>query len=632
MSEPRSFSFIFVCQAGRLENQALLLAASLRRNLRCDHELIAAVPSPQDTWGALAAETADLLKQLKVRRVSIQNQIDPAYPIGNKVSCLQQSVKTDRLVFVDTDILLLRPLEDSSVFAAPFAAKPADLPNVLHPFQWSRVYRACGTSRPNESVATTLYGQLVLPYFNAGFISVDPSVKMGDAWLECSKRIDRMWRLPLKRPHLDQLALPVAVRKLGLRYTCLPESYNYPVHLKPIDPFAPPTIAHYHDATILRREPGLVALVRELCEEYPALEARLREDPEYAPMLHPRAKSFAMSAAINLAEPPAGSVHVSHAQRLLPELIITGIPRSGTSYLCNLLHRYDNCVVLNEPDPISRPLRKEPIPFSVATHYRDIRRNVLEGKPILNKLRNGKVTDETVGANEQTQYSPSVANGNFVLGMKSPLAFLNRLDALRLAMPYARVVACVRNPYDTIASWKTTFEHLQTADVAHLRHGGLRDKFLTGSRRAALQDVAKQRHPAWRRAAWWRYLAELILEAGPDVMRIAYPELATHPASIVADVLKGYDAGELSEPIRPSTVRAEKRSALDDEDMQAIRALCSDAAAALGVAKDFAAELEAGKLLPTPAAVPVLPTPADISGPLQDIPAPLAAPHASSPA
>ncbi len=622
MPNPRSLSFIFVCQAGRLENQALLLAASLRRNLRCENELIAAVPSPQDTWGSLSDDTIDLLDRLDVRRVPIENQIDPSYPIGNKVSCLQVPTTADRLVFVDSDILLMRSFEAGPLFAAPFSAKPADLPNVKSPWQWARVYRACRVKRPKESVATTLYGQLVLPYFNAGLVSVDPTVKLGDAWLECCRRIDRVWGLPIKRPHLDQLALPVAVRKLNLPYTCLPESYNYPVHLKPLDPTSPPIFAHYHDPQVLRREPALAALIRELSEEHPALAARLRDDPEYAPMLAPRGSAIAMSISGNGAKPQATSVHVSG--RALPELIITGIPRSGTSYLCNLLHRYDNCVVLNEPDFISRPLRKEPIPYSVATHYRDIRRNVLEGKPILNKLRNGKVTDETVGANEQTEYSPRVANGNFVLGMKSPLAFLNRLDALRQAMPHARVIACVRNPYDTIASWKTTFEHLQSADIASMRHGGLRDKFLAGRRRAALQDVAHQKHPAWRRAAWWRYLAELILEAGPDVLRIAYPVMATQPASVVAQVLNGFDAGALAEPIRPSTVRAEKRSALDDEDMQAIRALCSDAAAALGVAEGLGAELESGKLLSLPAT--------SVSEPRHEIHPPLAAKHASSPA
>jgi hypothetical protein len=288
-------------------------------------------------------------------------------------------------------------------------------------------------------------------------------------------------------------------------------------------------------------------------------------------------------------------------------------------------------VVLNEPDYISRPMRKEPIPYTVATYYRDIRRDILEGKPIRNKLRNGKVTDETVGANELTEYSPQVAGPDFVLGMKSPLAFLNRLDALRLAMPDARIVACVRNPYDTIASWKTTFAHLQSADVSAMRHGGLRDAFLVGRRRAALKDVSNQRRPAWRRAAWWRYLAELVLEAGDDVIRIAYPVMATRPAAAVGQVLDGYNAGDLREPIRASTVRAEKRSALDEEDLQAIRALCGNVASELGVFEEFGSELEPGVTSRIPASGIDAPLAApDRPLPLSEMPAPMASRSSST--
>lgn len=267
-----------------------------------------------------------------------------------------------------------------------------------------------------------------------------------------------------------------------------------------------------------------------------------------------------------------------------PELIITGFPRSGTSYLCNLLHRFDNCVVLNEPEGISRPLRKEPIPFGVGTFYRDQRREILEGRPIRNKLRDGKVTDETMESNEQTEYLPQVTSADFVLGAKSPLGFLSRLPALRRAMPKARVIICVRNPLDVIASWKTTFSHLESADVKKMSHGGLRDPFLSDRQRAMLIDVARVRRPAWRRAAWWRYLADLVLDAAPDAIVVPYPLAVTEPMSVVDRVLDGYKAGTLHEPIEPSTVRAAKRSSLDDEDLQAIRALCGDAAAALGVA------------------------------------------------
>ena len=460
----------------------------------------------------------------------------------------------------------------------------------------------CGLKPPEQRVASTVYGRLVHPYFNAGLIAADPTCGLGDAWLEACRRIDAKWGIRLKRPHLDQIALPVAVHKLGLPYACLDEDYNFPAHLKPIDPSRPPAFAHYHSPHVLRREPMLVELARELCDEHPVLAERLRADPEYAPLLTRPARAQSakekeprLSGSGSPTDEPrsltlaAPSVHtLSCPSAAVPELIITGFPRSGTSYVCNLLHRFDNCVVLNEPDGISRPLRKEPIPFGVGTFYRDQRREILEGRPIKNKLKDGKVTDETMEANEQTEYVPQVATPDFVLGAKSPLGFLSRLSAVRRAMPHARIVVCVRNPVDVLASWKTTFSHLLTADVRKMTHGGLRDPFLPDRQRAMLQDVATIRSPAWRRAAWWRYLAELILDAAasnPDLIVVPYVQAVTDPLPVVNRILAGYPAGTLREPIEPSTVRAAKRSALDAEDFQAIRALSADCATDLGVAE-----------------------------------------------
>src|SRR4051794_34390253 len=102
MPHVRSYAFVFVCQAGPLENKALLLAASLKRHLRVEHELIAAVPQPAERWGTLSEDTTELLRSLGVRVEPISNEIDPDYPIGNKVSCMRLAVRTDRLVFLDS--------------------------------------------------------------------------------------------------------------------------------------------------------------------------------------------------------------------------------------------------------------------------------------------------------------------------------------------------------------------------------------------------------------------------------------------------------------------------------------------------------------------------------------------------
>ncbi|QOV89227.1 sulfotransferase [Humisphaera borealis] len=592
MSKVRSYAFVFVCQAGVLENKALLLAASLKRFLRCEHELIAAVPSPAARWGTLAADTTALLHDLGCRIEPITNLVADDYPIGNKISCMLLKTTMDRLVFIDSDILLTGPFDGDPAFDFPVAAKAVDLANLTEYRQWRRAYAAMKLKLPDDRVASTVYGQLVHPYFNAGLIAADPTSGFGDAWLESCRRIDAKWGVRLKRPHLDQIALPVAIKKLKLPYACLDERYNYPVHIKAIDYARPPLFAHYHSPPVLRREPMLVDLARDLCNERPALKQRIEADPEYAPLL----TSGVGGAVVAPAAAGTAALQPSSPHRTpTPELIITGFPRSGTSYLCNLLHRYENCVVLNEPDGISRPLRKELIPYGVGAFYRDQRREILERRPILNKLKDGKVTDETMEANEQTQYLPAVTSRDFVLGVKSPLGFLSRLPAMRRAMPAAKLIVCIRNPFDVIASWKTTFSHLLSADVKKMSHGGLRDPFLSDRQRRALVDVGQLKNPAWRRAAWWRYLADQILDAvamsgganagSAGLIVVPYTQAVTDPMSVMGRIFEGFNPGTLREPIEPSTVRAGKRDALDAEDLQAIRAVCLPTAALLGVAQ-----------------------------------------------
>ncbi|HEY6853265.1 MAG TPA: hypothetical protein VI139_03390, partial [Gemmatimonadales bacterium] len=67
------YCFAFVCQAGELEPKALLLAASLRRHLRCEHELVAAIPQPESAWGKPGAATLDALRRMGVRFAAIEN-------------------------------------------------------------------------------------------------------------------------------------------------------------------------------------------------------------------------------------------------------------------------------------------------------------------------------------------------------------------------------------------------------------------------------------------------------------------------------------------------------------------------------------------------------------------------------
>jgi len=269
-------------------------------------------------------------------------------------------------------------------------------------------------------------------------------------------------------------------------------------------------------------------------------------------------------------------------QSVASNLIVTGVSRSGTSYLCNLLHRFENCVAINEPQEAISVLQQEEVPWGMAAFYGRVRRDIEAGRPIENKIRRGRVVEDTARYEKRRWYRPAVASPDFVLAVKNTREFLLRLEALRSVMPEARIVACVRDPLDTVASWKRSFRHLRDADVGpFVRHP--QSMWLPQAQREALASIAATPHPAERRALWWRFLAERVLEHRDVVVLVRYEELVAEPLPVLRRILDGFDAGDLRAPIGPSGARSSRRL-LDDDDLIAISEICSPAAARLGLA------------------------------------------------
>jgi hypothetical protein len=582
----RRFSFVFVCDAGKLELQALLLAASLRRHLRCPCELIAAIPQPRERprdTGTLG-ETIALLEDLGVGTAPIENPLDADYPIANKLACVALPTTAEKRVFLDSDILLLRDFRDAPRFDAPFHAKPADRATFTSSAEvWRRACEAVGIAPPALRVPATVSGEYMPPYFNSGVLVLDSASDLHSAWLQCARRLDEIPELPNRRPHLDQIALAVAVAQLGLRYRCLDERDNFPAHRKPL-PEPPPVICHYHEPAVVAQEPALRAELAAIAAEHPAIAERLAADERWQGVLARRNSPTAGRLPGRARPPTLLSVCSLPGHARPPTLLITGIPRSGTSYLCSLLDRFANVAAVNEPRGVLKPLASQRIPWDVARLHRELRRRIADGLPIENKVRDGVLVEDTrgEGANRPSEHVAQVSGPDFVLATKNTLAYLARIEGLRRALPDARIIACVRDPLATIASWKTSFPHLRDADVAGIPVGNLHDPHLPAWRRDELQLIAATLAPAQRRAMWWRFLAELLLDQRDRVQLVRYAELVSRPDAVIGAILEGIDAGAPSTPLAPSSERG-RFAALDDEDIQAVDAICSVAAAELGV-------------------------------------------------
>ena len=290
MAQQPDYSFVFVCQAGDLEIKAMLLAASLNRFVSCPYEMVVALPQPESRCGVPAAPTLRMLQDLGAKLAPVWNQVDPEYPIANKISAMAIATHGRRRIFLDTDIMCMLPFTGDTRLEAPFGAVPADRRTWgAGPGDWDRVYGLFGLTTPPVRVRTARTREETPPYYNAGFIMAESSVadSLAHTWLECAQVIDRTPHVPNKRPWLDQIALPVAVTRLGLGHRFLDETFNCPGDARLRSADGIPQFCHYHAQLAVKRLPVLNQLFRELVDQHPALRERVQRDRLWKDVLSP---------------------------------------------------------------------------------------------------------------------------------------------------------------------------------------------------------------------------------------------------------------------------------------------------------------------------------------------------------
>ena len=547
----RGICCLFVCQAGALEVLSVLLAASLRRALGAVPELVAAIPAPAAVWGAPSAATLDLLRALDVRCVPVANELGRDFPFLNKIACFEIPTATRKRLFLDSDMLCLRgPLDEHTPgLDAPFAAKPADIqtfaPTTAEP--WRLAYEAAGVASTDLEQPTTVSRQYGPPYFNSGVVAADTAVPLAEAWRTCCQRIRERGTVPNSQWWLDQIGLAVAVRQLDLPFACLDERFNYPAHLKPIDPTAPPLLCHYHTPEVITQEPTLRAHVAALCHDLPGLAALLAAHEPWAALAHDVASSPVPTS-------PASDGGAAREQAPV-DLLVAGIPGSGEQQVSAQL-RGTGCEVVTDAPALRAALAQPagPVPWGIATLHRAAR------------------------AEARQQGRPAR-----VVASLAPVHYLLRLSALRRALPHARAVILVREPSATISAWKADGPaELHDADIAALLPGYHDDPELSRRQVAELDRIARTASVAARRAMLWRFLAELALDHRHDAEIVTYAALTAEPAATLRAILG--DTATAAHSLTPATLatRADLSAALDAADRQAIRAICTQAAAELG--------------------------------------------------
>ncbi|MBR9765302.1 MAG: hypothetical protein GYB53_17725 [Rhodobacteraceae bacterium] len=244
MSQADSFNIVIVGQAGRLQYEALLFAASLRaRSPGFDGRLFIAEPQPGPLWPedprTSSPEVRAALADLDAEILPFESRhFGAAYPHGNKIECLAALPDDRPFVFFDTDTLVLDELSTVPFdFDRPSASlrREGTWPEIElygpgYTQTWRSLYDRFGLdfeSSLDPAWPAEFWRHYL--YFNAGFFYHRSPSAFADRFLRYALEIrdDAPPELVCQSldPWLDQVALPLVIHAFGGGRDTLPEGF-----------------------------------------------------------------------------------------------------------------------------------------------------------------------------------------------------------------------------------------------------------------------------------------------------------------------------------------------------------------------------------------------------------------------
>jgi hypothetical protein len=148
-------------------------------------------------------------------------------------------------------------------------------------------------------------------------------------------------------------------------------------------------------------------------------------------------------------------------------ILVTGIPRSGTTLLCSLLNKLPDTVALHEPMDVwefSQCQGAAALADAIQNFCADARRSLREegfaiSKHVGGEIRDNAAADEVDRSGtrlRRTEHGKVFINkplsADFTLAVKHPLAFTALLESLSKRF---ECYAIIRNPLATLASWNS---------------------------------------------------------------------------------------------------------------------------------------------------------------------------------
>lgn len=236
MTQAPKLTFFFIVEPPRYQLMACFLAASIRENFGDTVRMVGYCPKAR--WSELSAEVLVVLERLRceVRVFDTEGRFDPPYPHGNKMLATLERRDTEYSCFLDSDILFLRPnTVENLICPNHVSLTPAASMGWAGQDIWPKLYGICGIEMPQDRIRLMNQrgGKDRMPYFSSGLYVFPEHHRTGDGksfaevWMEVAGQLEANPEVPAKRPYLDQMSLPLAIRKAGLNWNILPREQHY---------------------------------------------------------------------------------------------------------------------------------------------------------------------------------------------------------------------------------------------------------------------------------------------------------------------------------------------------------------------------------------------------------------------
>ncbi len=238
----QSYNIVIVAQAGRLQYEAIIFAASLRANSPgFNGRLIVAEPQPGPLWKDDPRigddQVRETLQMLGAEFAPFENRhFGQSYRHGNKIEALLAMPESEPFVFFDTDTIILDDLARVPFdFKRPTASLQREdtWPEIQlygpgYTATWKSLYDKFGLdfeSSLDRKWPDEFWRRYL--YFNAGFFFYECPRVFGQRFLDYAVAIrdDPPEELICQEldPWLDQVALPLVIHSLGGGRDSLPE-------------------------------------------------------------------------------------------------------------------------------------------------------------------------------------------------------------------------------------------------------------------------------------------------------------------------------------------------------------------------------------------------------------------------